>query len=201
MLKRNICIFGDSIVRGGVDKEGGGWVNRLRKYIEVNNHCARVYNLGISGDNTDGLLERFSAEAKVREPEIIIFAIGVNDSSYRQSLNGNRIDFKRFKNNLESLLKKAKVFTDKIIFVGITSVDESKTVPIPWNTDASYKNKDIEKYDGAIKNLCKKNNLPFIPMYDLLNKEDLDDGLHPNAVGHEKMFQRVKGFLIENKII
>jgi len=37
--------------------------------------------------------------------------------------------------------------------------------------------------------------------FDLLNDEDLNDGLHPNADGHEKMFNRVKDFLIENKII
>ena len=38
-------------------------------------------------------------------------------------------------------------------------------------------------------------------MYGLLDKEDLEDGLHPNSAGHEKMFQRVKDFLIKNKII
>ena len=35
----------------------------------------------------------------------------------------------------------------------------------------------------------------------LITKEDLEDGLHPNAGGHEKIFQKVKDFLIENKII
>ncbi|MEA1963419.1 MAG: hypothetical protein U9M94_04270 [Patescibacteria group bacterium] len=43
--------------------------------------------------------------------------------------------------------------------------------------------------------------MPFIEMFDLLNDEDLEDGLHPNSDGHEKMFKRVRDFLIENKII
>ena len=93
------------------------------------------------------------------------------------------------------------MFTKKVIFIGITSINESKTTPIPWNTDAFYENKDVKKYDQAIKDFCKKNNLPFIEMYGLLDKDDLDDGLHPNSAGHEKMFKRVKDFLIENKII
>ncbi len=139
--------------------------------------------------------------AKAREPEIIIFAIGVNDSSHRKSLNGNRINFELFKENLETLIEKANLFTKKVVFIGITSVDENKTTPISWNMDVSYENKDIKKYNKAIKDLCEKNNLPFIEMYDLLNKDDLEDGLHPNSAGHEKMFKRVKDFLIENKII
>ena len=200
MLKR-ICIFGDSIARGGIDRERGGWVNRLRKHIESSNHDARVYNLGVSGGTTDDLLERFSVEAKAREPEIIIFAIGINDASFRKSLNGSYVPLEKFKNSLEILKQKADVFTKKVVFVGITKVDENKTTPIPWNMDASYKNKDIQEYNQAIKDFCEKNNLPFIEMYGLLGKEDLEDGLHPNSAGHEKMFQKIKDFLIENKII
>ncbi len=200
-MSKRICIFGDSITEGFYDYEEGGWANRLKKYFENNDNDNIIYNLGISGDNTDDLLKRFDAEARTRDPEIIIFTIGINDSSYRESLKGNKTDFKKFNKNLKVLLNKAKIFTDKVIFIGITRVDENKTAPLPWNTDASYKNKDIQEYNKAIKGLCEKNNLPFIDMYDLLNKEDLEDGLHPNSSGHEKMFQRVKDFLIDNKII
>ena len=34
---------------------------------------------------------------------------------------------------------------------------------------------------------------------DLLNESDLEDGLHPNSIGHEKIFLRVKDFLAKNK--
>jgi lysophospholipase L1-like esterase len=49
--------------------------------------------------------------------------------------------------------------------------------------------------------MCEKENLYFIDMFDLLKKNDLEDGLHPNAKGHEKIFEKVKDYLIENKII
>ena len=32
-------------------------------------------------------------------------------------------------------------------------------------------------------------------------EEDFDDGLHPNAQGHRKIFEKVKDFLVENKWI
>lgn len=200
-MSERICIFGNSIVRGGIDHEGGGWVGRLRKYVESNDPDVRIYNLGISGDNIDGLLKRFDVETEARKPEIIIFGIGANDSSYRQSLGSRYVPLDKFKKILEVLKEKADKFVKKIMFVGLTKVDESKTIPIPWNTDVSYKNKDVKEYDQAIKDFCEKNNLPFIEMLDLLDNDDLADGLHPNSVGHEKMFQRVKDFLIDNKII
>lgn len=200
MLKK-ICIFGDSITRGGIDKEKGGWANRLRIYIESKDSDIRTYNLGISGDNTYDVIERFDAEAGAREPRIIIFAIGINDSAFSKSADDNYVPLKNFIKNLEVLKNKAKKFAPQIIFIGLTKVDEEKTLPIPWHKDFYHKNEDVVTYDQAIKDLCQKNNLLFIPMYDLLDKEDLDDGLHPNSAGHEKMFQRVKEFLIKKKII
>ena len=83
----------------------------------------------------------------------------------------------------------------------MTRIDEKKLNPIPWNIDICYTNKNIAIYNLAIKNFCKKNNLSFIEIFDLLDDKDLADGLHPNSDGHEKMFVRVRDFLIENKII
>ena len=199
-MSKIICVFGDSITEGHCDYEEGGWVNRLKKYLKSEGGVS-VYNFGVSGDTTDGLLKRFDAEAEASNPEIIIFAIGINDSAHIASKNENYVPVKKFAENLAALSRKANAFTDKAVFVGITKVDEDKTAAISRDTDVSYRNKDIQGYDGAIKDFCEKNNLPFIEMYDLLDKEDLEDGLHPNSAGHEKMFQRVKDFLIENKII
>jgi len=163
-----ILIFGDSITYGAWDKEGG-WVRRLRKFLDENYEDYLIYNLGISGNNTDDLIERFEFETKQRLKEndetIIIFAIGV----------------------------------------GLTPVDETKTTPIPWNTDKSYKNEYIQKYNETIKNICDENKIYFIEVFEKLKEtnyqELLEDGLHPSSVGHQKIFEVVKDFLIENKII
>ena len=77
-----ILVFGDSIAYGAWDREGG-WVQRLRRFLDEKNSDVLVYNLSIDSDTTEDLLERFEFETKqrIRGDEIIlIFAIGVNDS-------------------------------------------------------------------------------------------------------------------------
>jgi lysophospholipase L1-like esterase len=194
-----ICVFGDSITWGASDVEAGGWVARLRNYFEKLNSDVEVYNCGVSGDNTDDLLQRFKKEAEAREPDIIIFAIGINDSQYINSKDNPRVDMERFKSNLAELVKQAREFTNKIIFVGLTKVDESKTTPISWNKDKFYDKDNVLKYNSEIERLCRENNLDFIDMFNLLEEEELPDGLHPGPEGHEKMFLRVKEFLQEKK--
>ncbi|MFP4539823.1 MAG: SGNH/GDSL hydrolase family protein [Candidatus Paceibacterota bacterium] len=187
-----ICIFGDSITWGAYDPEQGGWATRLRNYFELQNEGVDVYNLGVSGDTTDDLLERIEAEATSREPDLIIFAIGVNDAQFIYSKNITRVLLGEFQQNLTELLTIAKKFTNNIVFVGLTRVDESKTTSIPWNTDKSYTNLNIERLDSTIEKFCEENKLKFIPVKDLLNHDDFIDGLHPNTQGHIKMFEKIR---------
>jgi len=75
-------------------------------------------------------------------------------------------------------------------------------MPIPWlNEEEFYDNENIVKYNAVIKKISNNNNLPFIDLLDLLKVDELDDGLHPNSEGHKKMFEKVKDFLVLNKII
>ena len=187
----SICIFGGSITWGAGDSEKGGWAERLKVYFGEK-YDIEIYNLGVSGNTTEDLLCRIKNESKVREPNIIVFAIGVNDAQFIHSTKSNRISENDFKNNIKKLYEIAKRFVSKIIFVGLTPVDESKTKPIPWDTDKTYTNERIKKFDQIIKDFCSENNLKFILINDLLNNDDLIDGLHPNTQGHIKMFETIK---------
>lgn len=200
-MQKTINIFGDSIVWGAFDDEGG-WADRLKKDLMKNpdDYC-EVYNLGISGDNTDELLKRFALENEIREPDTIIIAIGINDSYFINSKDNSNVPIEKFENNLLKIIKQAKEFTNEIILLGLTKVDEPKVAPIPWSPNKYYDNKNIEIYDAKIKEVCEKNKLFFIGMLDLLKDKDLEDGLHPNTIGHKKMFSRVKDFLVEKKIV
>lgn len=212
-----VCVFGDSITYGANDIEFGGWVHRLRKFLDgksvASNHSSFfTYNLGISGDNTIDLLKRFKTEAKARlsdmdegEEIIIIFSIGINDSQFIHDKSNFRVSKKEFKENIQKLLNLAKDFTSKIIFVGLTPLDETKTTPIPWNTNKSYKNEYVKSYNEIIKSVCEENKTHFIEIFEKIIKKDyknlLSDGLHPNSEGHEILFDLVKEFLTDRKII
>ena len=194
-----ICIFGDSIAWGYNDSEKGGWINRLKCYYQSKNLRADedtdVYNLGVSGNNTNDLLKRFDVELVARlsdDENIVVFAIGINDSQFVISKNDNRVPQDTFRVNLSNLVEKTKQHTNNIVFVGLTRVDESKTIPIPWNTDKNYSNEYIQKYDDIIKDVADKAGAKYISMEDVVGKDDLFDGLHSNTQGHIKIFEIVK---------
>ncbi len=204
----SILVFGDSITWGTADFEHGGWVTRL--FIELGRDFEiDVYNLGVSGDKTPDLLERFESETKARVEEgeevILIFAIGINDSYFIHSKNTLMTPLEEFKVNIQELIDRAQKISSKIIFVGLTPVDEPKTTPIPWNTDKSYTNENIKKYNEIIKSICQEKSIYFIEIFEKWINQDyknlLEDGLHPNSAGHKKIFETVKDFLIQNKII
>lgn len=200
-MEQTICIFGDSITWGAVDPENGGWVAQLRCYFETNDdYDIAVYNQGISGDNTDDLLARFKVECAAREPQIIIFAIGINDSQYINFERIKGVSLEKFQNNLVELINQAKNFSSKIIFVGLTRIDQS-SIPTIWGTEKFYDNNIIARYNSVVEKVSSDHKLPFVNLLDLLEASDLDDGLHPNSSGHKKMFLKIKEFLLSNKIV
>lgn len=195
-----IGVWGDSIAWGAYDPENGGWVNLLRNYLEPQN--GSVYNCGIDADSTDDLLKRFKIEAEARGPEIIIFAIGINDSLYTDTRDNSRVPKDKFIANLKTLIKQAKEFTDRIVFIGLTNVEENKVMPIPWGDKSeNYDNTNIDLYNSAIEETANKFNIPFFNIFELLEMSELEDGLHPNSKGHQKMFEKIKEFLLDKKLI
>lgn len=208
MKKIIIGIWGASNEWGHFDPMGGGWVNRLRNYCEQfaskdpsNKNYARIYNLGISGDTSTDLLKRFPIEAAARKPNVVIFAIGTNDAQYVDTEDNPRTPLPQFRNNITTLITLARQYTNTILFKGLLGVDESKTTPIAWYMHHFYTNKRLILYDSVIENMCKKNNVQYIPLRDILSPTDFFDGLHPNSHGHEKIFFHIRNFLIELGIL
>lgn len=204
-----IFVFGDSITYGVWD-EAGGWVNRLRMYIDQKNWVGdevHVYNLGISGNTSEDLVKRFKSDIKPRlePPTIFIFAIGINDSYFLLKEKRINVSEEKFKTNLAKLIKYARKHSNKVVFVGLNPVEEEKINPIPWSTSEAYLIENVKKHNGIIEAVCKEKNIDFIPIYNEWCKGDfkkyLADGLHPNSLGHKKIFETVKDFLVNKKLV
>ena len=204
-----LTVFGDSITFGKGDTIEGGWGGRLKKYFENKGVNHRLYNLGISGDTTEDILERFDVEARARvrykhegDRHIIIFSIGINDAVLLTEKNVPKIEINIFKNNIQTLIDKSKSYTKEVAFIGLTPVDESLRVD---RKGESLINKRVEEFNNAIKEICLKNNIPFLDMFQEFSRLEyiklLDDGLHPNPEGHQKMYELIRDFLIGNRII
>lgn len=209
----NILFFGDSITWGAWD-EDGGWVNRIKKIVDKKiissnfGYYHDIYNIGISGDNTNDLLERFDSETLSRVDEdnqtIFVFAIGINDSQFVKEI-GNRIPVDQFENNLRKLVIKARSHGDKIIFVGLFPTDDSKTDPTIWDSNKSYKLEYVSQYNKIIEKVAKDESLEFIDIYNEFisknYKELLIDGLHPNTEGHKQISEIISKYLVDKKYI
>ncbi|MFZ3076839.1 MAG: GDSL-type esterase/lipase family protein [Candidatus Aenigmatarchaeota archaeon] len=202
-----ILVFGDSTASDEVYLGFDCWVTRLRKFVNEKEETS-IFNLGIVGDTTKDLLKRLDCECKAREPDIIIIRIGGNDSRFNNKTEDSvETPAKEFEKNIHKIIRVCKKYTEKIIFVGEMPANESRTMPTIWSNTEYFTNKSIRKYDGIIKYVCKKENVPFLELFDdwlkidykkLLDKKD---GLHPNSEGHKIIFETVKDFLLKEKII
>ncbi len=194
----SICIFGDSISWGAWDTEKGGWVNRLWFHVAKREESdyVEIYNCSISGGTTETILERFEREAKIRSADALIFQTGGNDAAYEHKPGNYLVTPEKFKENLEEIIRRAKKVTKNIIFTDLKNCDESKTTPVPW-IDIYYTNENIRKYSQIMEEICRKNGVLFLDIPPL-EDGDFDDGLHPNAQGHGKVFVRARDFLKEN---
>lgn len=206
-MSKRICVFGDSIVWGANDFKYGGWVDRLKNYFAKTGQFNEVFNLGNPGKDTNKHLNIIEGEIKARikpehfERDAIILMTGFNDAQLIIDRDELRVSPDDFRRNLKSILKICQKAVRDVVVVGLFKVDEDRVSPLPWGPNKAYINKNIIKYSGIIESICEKMKIDYIDVLDLLGAKDLDDGIHPNTVGHGKLFKRIKDYLIENKII
>ena len=164
----NILCFGDSITLGEKDHLQGGWVDRLKcfyldKYLNAKIQQVSVYNLGIGGETTDALANRFDVEFNARhikgQKTIVFFAYGANDIVIHK--DKNIVPEQYFIRNLKACIEHARVKNAEIVLMSI--------LPISVETDNSFnqygqirRSQDIQKYNNTIKNLASDLNCYYL---------------------------------------
>lgn len=198
-----IFIYGDSITQGAYDEQGG-WADRIKTYL-IKDALKKDFkgygqgiNLGVDGDTTKKLLNRFSNETRARiwpnQENAFIFAIGINDT---MTVNKNNVSTpKDYAIELNTLFEKASQYANKMAFVNSTPVDESLTniVVNPLRVERFF-NTRIDEFNSGLQKFCEQNNLPLIDVNSEFKVKDykklLADGLHPNSAGHEIIYNAV----------
>lgn len=188
MVRNKIVIFGDSITYGQRDLELGGWVNRLKLKFANDSSLAscHVFNMGISGQTTGEILARMERECEGRVLEdannIIVIACGINDT---QLVNGEiLVGEDIFRDNVRELVRSAKSITAKVVYLGLTPVDEERTNPVWWDRSKCWRNDLIQAYDEIISEICNAEGVRYVYVFDQIDPKTNDDGLHPSAEGH-----------------
>lgn len=202
-----VFFFGDSITQGFWDSEGG-WPVRVRRFFDTKYLAEKsegylsFFNLGVDGDDTGDIIKRFENEvsARLSGEVLFIFATGTNDTIFRQE--DNLSEPSEYIEKLADLHEKAKKYSDRIMFVGLTPVQDELLNPMPWSkTGKCYLTQRMRLFDEALRLFCKQQGSTYINVWDKFNQHDLQDvmydGVHPNDAGHEIIYNEVKKALSE----
>lgn len=205
-MKNNYIVIGDSITYGIGDFENGGWSAMFKRFI-VNKDDTRICNnfvhvAGFPGATSKDILNKLDTILECFKYDefnnIVILSIGVNDT---QDFNGNyKVSIDTYKSNIEKIIKKITNRGFELIILGLTRIEsdgklEFKPNKYYDNNVISEYDKDLKlilEYDSELKRLCQENKIKYIPMQDVLKKEDFADGLHPNQKGHKRIFKVIK---------
>ena len=193
-----ILCFGDSITYGSLDFEGSGWYGELRRHMDGLRSAnpefyALTYNLGVPGEATDGLLERFALETEARfslrqkEEAVFIFQFGANDACVIPSTGKFRVEKEQYIKNLRTVVEQARNFGGAILFLNITPVIDRITEN-QLDKDKSRKNAYVNEYNQALADFCAESQAPLIDISSLFIGDEDElisaDGLHPTTKGH-----------------
>lgn len=188
--------FGDSITYGEYDGVFGGWVDILKRYAlqkfhEGNGDELILFNPGIGGETTEGLLKRIPHELAARnsaDGNIVFLSYGANDLAVKDGVQ--IVDPDKFKTNIKEAVAHAKQFSNAIYLVSILPFSQ-KIDGVVVSSGKKRINEDVVVYNQILKNIAAEDSLGYIDFYSafLDDKEILlsADGVHPNEKGYGMM--------------
>ncbi|CKH00654.1 SGNH/GDSL hydrolase family protein [Bacillus cereus] len=196
-----IVSLGDSLTRGVGDKEGIGYVGRMKEDLQKDyKQKIALTNLAVSGAKMPDLLKQIEsngAQYSIKQADVIVLTIGGNDlfpgweSLGKIDLETYRPDTETFQNEAKKIIEEIrKLNTDSPIFwLGLYNPFEdvedlkgSSNIVVDWNAS-------LEKLALNDKNVY------ITPTFDLFQNHGKDllysDHFHPNEVGYTYMAERL----------
>ncbi|MGB0844900.1 MAG: arylesterase, partial [Alphaproteobacteria bacterium] len=177
---KKLLVFGDSLVAGYGLKAGKGFTDQLQNTLNAKGLNVDVVNAGISGDTTNGGVERL-AWALFDQPDAVILELGANDA-----LRG--LPLADTESNLRTLLNELQSQSIPVLFVGM------KASP---SLGKEYQ----KQFDSIFPKLASEFGVLFYPFFlegvaaNLnLNQED---GIHPNPEGVAKIINLMTPSILE----
>ncbi len=184
-----LVAFGDSLTQGYGLLEHEGFVLQMRSWLKAQGADVRLVNAGVSGDTTAGGAARIDWTL-TEDIQGIAVALGGNDL-----LRG--LHPEQAHANIESILKVAASKDVKVLLIGMTA---------PGNYGADYK----ASFDAIYPDLSAKYAAVFAPSFfiglqneagevDPAAVQDFmqDDGIHPNAMGVERIVEALGPYYLE----
>lgn len=188
--------FGDSITYGEYDGVFGGWVDILKRYALQKFHEGSneviIYNLGIGGETTEGLIKRMPHELNARnspEGNMVFIAYGANDLAIKDG--DYMVAAEQFRINIEMAVQIAKERTNDIYIVSILPFSKTVDGVVVVASGKLRTNEVVLVYNKILQDIAAEYALTYIDFYTAFveDKEILlsQDGVHPNEKGYGMM--------------
>lgn len=160
-----ILVFGDSLSAGYGLESQQDWPYLLEQHFHDMGHDIKVVNHSISGETTNGGLDRLASSLKQVKPDILILELGANDG-----LRG--LSPKNMRNNLQQMIIQARAANARVLLIGMQ---------LPPNYGKAFNRLFARQFSQLAQDI-KVAFLPFLmePLGEGLVHYQ-QDGLHPNA--------------------
>lgn len=164
--------------QGGINKNTivflGNSITKVGKWHELIPN-QNIFNKGISGDITTGVLARLE-DCLAAKPKKIFVMIGINDLKIGRAIDTITANQKKIIAKIKTLSPKTKIYMQSTL-----PVHESMLADIYKRLN----NKDIGKMNVALKQVCKEMKVMYIDLHPIMLDENLQlkkswstDGLH-----------------------
>lgn len=179
-----VLFLGDSLTAGYGLSAAEAYPALLQKRWEKRGLPWKARNAGVSGATTAGTLESLSWNL-TPDVKLVFLAIGANDG-----LRG--LPAAQTRKNIAAIIERCRAAGARVILAGMK---------IPPNYGEEY-SAAFEKNYAALAARYKLKLLPFL-LEGVAGRRDknLDDGIHPNADGHELIAGRVDAFFTKEKLL
>ena len=177
-------IYNKTVVKDGIVFVGDSLTENYNVYEyfkELN-----VYNRGIGGDTTLGLLKRMNESVYDLNPKVVVLLIGINDFELLENSNVETIY-----NNILTIVNniKSNCPNTKIILQSLYPVCKKDDPKIDKSCVINKDNEKIVKINNKIKNI---EDVTYLDVYSSLVDETSNlkieytiEGLHINTLGYE----------------
>lgn len=196
-----IVSLGDSLTRGVGDKEGIGYIGRMKEDLQKEyKQKVALTNLAVSGAKMPDLLKQIEssgAQYSIKQADVIVLTIGGNDlfpgweSLGKIDLETYRPDKETFQNEAKKIIEEIrKLNPDSPIFwLGLYN-------PFEDVEDLKGSSNIVVDWNAALEKLALNDkNVYITPTFDLFQNRGKDllysDHFHPNEVGYTYMAERL----------
>lgn len=155
-----------------------------------------VYNRGIGGDTTEGLLARLDVSVLDIAPAYVVMMIGTND------VNGN-VSNDKFLSNYEKILDTIYSALPEVQIYCMSIIPQNEQLSDASSIDVTSTTKRILQLNPRIQQLAEKKGAAYLDLFSLLADENQylidaysDDGLHLNNAGLQVWTDLLKPMLL-----